>query len=177
MKFEKLEQNIMDMIKEEQAKLGYRKEKVRLYYPLSSLIHLTNESLDETGMMTLLSDFGRETKEHLGGVIVTAKKDRFCFLIPEAGVSYVREHTSPNEFIKKLVELVGTHGCTMDQIRSLFEEQSEPVIAEPVNNGEFDILIRFKEGSKDPYYYCFKDEGCHIIYHRFLPEDYADLAF
>lgn len=24
---------------------------------------------------------------------------------------------------------------------------------------------------------CFNDEGCHIIYHRFLPEDYADFDF
>ena len=30
---------------------------------------------------------------------------------------------------------------------------------------------------EDSYIYCFKDEGCHIIYHRFLPEDYADFAF
>ena len=41
MKFDKLEQNIIDMIKEEQAKLGYRRENIRLYYPLSSLVHLT----------------------------------------------------------------------------------------------------------------------------------------
>ena len=34
MRFEKLEQNIIDMIKEEQAKLGYRKESIRLYYPV-----------------------------------------------------------------------------------------------------------------------------------------------
>ena len=26
-------------------------------------------------------------------------------------------------------------------------------------------------------YYCFHDEGCHIIYHRFLPQDYADFGF
>lgn len=42
---------------------------------------------------------------------------------------------------------------------------------------KFDRLIRFADNSKDPYYYCFKDEGCHIIYHRFLPEDYADFDF
>ena len=45
-----------------------------------------------------------------------------------------------------------------------------------MDNGEFDIMMRFDDGS-DPYYYCFKDEGCHIIYHRFLPEDYADFEF
>ena len=86
MRFEKLEQNIIDMIKEEQAKLGYRKESIRLYYPLSSLVHLTGENLGEQEMLALLSEFGEETKEHLGGVTVTAKKDRFCFLIPEEGV-------------------------------------------------------------------------------------------
>ena len=46
-----------------------------------------------------------------------------------------------------------------------------------MNNGEFDFYVRFPEGSEDRYYYCFKDEGCHIIYHRFLPEDYADFEF
>ena len=46
-----------------------------------------------------------------------------------------------------------------------------------MNNGEFDRLIRFADNSEDPYYYCFKDEGCHIIYHRFLPEDYTDFDF
>ena len=39
MDFARLEKNIIDVIKEEQAKLGYRKEKIRLYYPLSSLNH------------------------------------------------------------------------------------------------------------------------------------------
>ena len=83
----------------------------------------------------------------------------------------------PNEFIHDLVDLVGRHDCTMDEIKALFEKQPWPVTVEPVNNGEFDILVRFGEGPNDPYYYCFKDEGCHIIYHRFLPEDYADFDF
>ena len=51
---------------------------------------------------------------------------------------------------------------------------------EPIKNNdsdEFDYLIRFSEENEDPYYYCFHDEGCHIIYHRFLPEDYEDFGF
>ena len=55
MHFEKLEQNIIDLVKEEQAKLGYRKECIRLYYPLSSLMHLTGKSCGEQDMLTLLS--------------------------------------------------------------------------------------------------------------------------
>ena len=35
LRFSKLETNLIDMIKEEQIKLGYREETVRLYYPAS----------------------------------------------------------------------------------------------------------------------------------------------
>lgn len=37
MGFKRLEKNLIDIIKEEQAKLGFRKEEIRLYYPLISL--------------------------------------------------------------------------------------------------------------------------------------------
>ena len=37
MGYDKLERNLIDIIKEEQAKLGFFKEDIRLYYPLSSL--------------------------------------------------------------------------------------------------------------------------------------------
>ena len=37
------------------------------------------------------------------------------------------------------------------------------------------LVIHFTEGD-DRYYYCFKDEGFHITYHRFLPADYKDLG-
>ncbi len=46
-----------------------------------------------------------------------------------------------------------------------------------MHNGEFDFWVRFSEENEDEYYYCFKDEGGHMIYHRFLPEDYADFGF
>ena len=42
MNYQNLEQNIIDVIKEEPAKLGYRLEEIRLYYPLSSVNHLLN---------------------------------------------------------------------------------------------------------------------------------------
>ena len=87
------------------------------------------------------------------------------------------QHMKPNEFIRELVELVGKHGCTMQQVKDLFISKGKQVQMEPMDNGEFDLMIRFEGDGEDPYYYCFKDEGCHIIYHRFLPEDYADFSF
>ena len=174
MNYKRLEQSLIDVIKEEQAKLGYRKEDIRLYYPLSSLNHFFDTHADEREMNEILSGFAPYTKERLGDVLVSNKGERFCFYIPEQGAEYVHEHMDENEFIKKLVELVGKHGCTMEQIEELFRDTSDKLIIQPIDNGEFDLLIRFTDNSEDPYYYCFKDEGCHIIYHRFLPEDYKD---
>lgn len=60
-------------------------------------------------------------KETLGDIKVTSKKERFCFYIPEEGSNYVHENTNPNEFIKELVEIVGKHGCKMEDIIALFK--------------------------------------------------------
>ena len=176
MDFARLEKNIIDVIKEEQAKLGYRKEKIRLYYPLSSLNHFFQIDGDVTGMQEKLSQFSEYEEGKLGSVEVTNKGERFCFHIPEEGAEYVHNNMKENEFIKALIELVGRHGCTIEEIKELFHSYSDKIITEPMDNEEFDVMIRFDDGS-DPYYYCFKDEGCHIIYHRFLPEDYADFGF
>ena len=66
MDFARLEKNIIDVIKEEQAKLGYRKEKIRLYYPLSSLNHFFQLDVDETGMQEKLSRFSEYEEGKLG---------------------------------------------------------------------------------------------------------------
>ena len=39
MGFHELEENLIDMVKEQQAKLGFRPEVIRLYYPVSTLNH------------------------------------------------------------------------------------------------------------------------------------------
>ena len=176
MGYERLEKSLIDLVKEEQAKLGYRKEMIRLYYQLSSLNHFMETNADSEEMQELLADFPKAAEDIFGEVGITHAKDRFCFALSEKASEYVHENMKPNEFIKELVELVAKHGCTMEDIEVLFRSHSDKIVAEPMDNGEFDRMIRFEEG-EDKYYYCFKDEGCHIIYHRFLPEDYADFDF
>ena len=175
MSHEKLENNLIDLIKEEQAKLGYRKEAVRLYYPLQSLRHFygCTDSADE--MQKRLSDFSAAVMDTLGTVEISHKGDRFCFVIPDSGTEYVHMQMQENEFILHLVALIGSQHATMDQIQALFKAQKEPCVITAMDSDEFDVMIHFTEG-EDPYYYCFKDEGCHMIYHRFLPEDYADFG-
>lgn len=139
MGYKRLYKNLIDIIKEEQAKLGFRRESIRLYYPLSSLNHFFETQ-----------DTEEQMKNRLHGI---------------------------PDFIKELVEIVGKHGCKMEDIIALFKKHDKNVFVEEIHNGEFDYLIRFSEENEDPYYYCFHDEGCHIIYHRFLPEDYEDFGF
>ena len=83
MGFKRLEKNLIDIIKEEQAKLGFRKEEIRLYYPLISLNHFFEADDDVDEMQTRLEQFPEEVKKKLGDICVTHKKDRFCLHIPE----------------------------------------------------------------------------------------------
>ena len=175
--YKKLLKNLIDVIKEDHAKLGFRKEKIRLYYPLSSLNHFFGTSDDANQMQERLNHLPVVITEKLGEVVATHKAERFCFHIPEEGSEYVHNNMKENECIKSLIELLQKHGCKMDDIWNLFHKYSDNIIAENMDNGEFDILIRFEDKPDDPYYYCFKDEGCHIIYHRFLKEDYEDFGF
>ena len=177
MGFKRLEKNLIDIIKEEQAKLGFRKEEIRLYYPLISLNHFFEADDDVDEMQTRLEQFPEEVKKKLGDICVTHKKDRFCLHIPEQGSVYVHEHMAENEFIKKLVELMMNHGIKKEDIDEIFQKEAKDIRVGDMHNGEFDFWVRFPEENEDEYYYCFKDEGCHMIYHRFLPEDYADFGF
>ena len=177
MDFARLEKNIIDVIKEEQAKLGFKEEKIHLYYPLSSLNHffLAQDSADE--MAARLQNLPEELTSKLGDVEVSHKGDRFCFYIPEPGSIYVHENMKENEFIKDLIGLISHHGCKMEDIFELFRQHSDQITIEEMHSDEFDYMICFENDPEDTYRYCFKDEGCHIIYHRFLPEDYEEFRF
>ncbi len=177
MNYGKLEKNIIDVIKEQQAKLGYMKEKVRLYYPLNSLNHFFGTEEGAEGMRKVLEGFRDCIRDRLGDVEVSEKDGRFCFLIPEEGAEYVHSLTGENDFITELVNVVREHGCTIGQILELFRAYSDRVYFEETDNGEFDYLIRFEGDPQDDYVYCFKDEGCHMTYHRFLREDYKEFGF
>ena len=165
----------MDVIQEEQAKLGFRREKLRLYYPLSTLNHLLNTADTAEEMSVTLTGQPESMTEKLGKKKICVQHCRCCLCIPEEGSGYVHEHFAETGFIYELIRLIGQHDCKIKDIRQLFLRYSENIHIEEMQGEDFDIMIRFPEEIGDPYCYCFRDEGCHVIYHRFLPEDYADL--
>lgn len=118
--FEKLENSLIDVIKEEQAKLGFKEEKIHLYYPLSSLNHFFSAQDSAEEMLTRLQNMPETLTSKLGKVAVSHKGDRFCFYIPEPGSVYVHGNMKENEFIKVLIELVQQHDCTKEKLLDLF---------------------------------------------------------
>ncbi len=177
MDYSKLENNIINVIKEEQVKLGYRSEVVRLYYPLQSLNRFlgTNHSICE--MQKELELFADSVKDKLGQIDISGQGERFCFLLSPQVSDYVHEHMDNTEFIYEFVNTVSKHGITMDEVLKVFYKHSDHVHVEKAVHGEFDYLVYFEDGIPDEFRYCITDEGCHIIYHRFTAEDYNDFDF
>ena len=100
----------MDVVLEEQAKLGFRREKIRLYYPLSTLNHLLGTQDTAEQMEVTLAGQPESMTIKLGKLAVSRKGDRFCLCIPEEGSAYVHEHFAEKGFIYELIRLIGQHG-------------------------------------------------------------------
>ncbi|MDD5937167.1 MAG: DUF3877 family protein [Clostridiales bacterium] len=176
MKYQQLEKNIKDAIIEQQLKLGYVKETVGLYYPANSIKNILEckkanlEELDKA-----LEQFSDYVESRYGKIEVSRKKDRYCIKVPPTGSEYIHQNMGNVDFLKKLIEAVKSHDCTMEKISNLFHEFSDDIIEEKMKDEDFDHMICFVDKNIDEYYYCFKEEGCHLIYHRFLEADYKEL--
>lgn len=166
--------NLIDIIKEEQIKLGYRSETVHIYYMLDSLNNIlgTSYSIDE--MQNLLNDL-KTNGCRLGCIESSHKGERFRISVSPEGVEYVHNNIDPSEFIVAFVKLISRHGITVDDVKKLFYDYSEKVHFEKVSSMDFDYLVYFEDGCPDDYRYCLTDEGIHLIYHRYTPADYRDL--
>lgn len=175
--FSKLEKNICDVIKEEQIKLGYRKETIRLYYPLLTLNRFLNTDLDAEGMLVVLNEFETAVVKNLGDIEISNEKERFCFCLPPKASEYIHLNTSNTGFLYDFIGTVSKHGVSIEEIITQFKKYSDNVVVEKKNHGEFDYLIYFKDGIPDEFRYCLTQEGCHMIYHRFTIDDYNDFHF
>lgn len=175
--FEALENNIIDVIKEEQIKLGYREETLRLYYPMESINNLLGADLTIEKLSEVLYEFCIYLKERFGGVEYYRNNTRYCFVIPPKGVTFVHEEVKDPIFLQEFIETISNHNCSIEDILLVFHRYSDNVICDKVDNGEFDYLIYFENGVPDAYRYCIKFEECHVIYHRYTYIDYINFGF
>ncbi len=216
-RFSALNRSIWDSVKEEQVKLGYRKEVIRLYYPIDSVERMLdvdsvgvdagvgaeagpvtgiiksagNEdsasagteavkgtSIDEKADIAaaFLDEFRAAERDTLGDIKISRDGERYCFRLPEEASEYVHEHTASSGFLYDFIDIIGRHGISIEDVKAVFIKYSDRVHIEKLQSEDFDYLIYFENGEPDDYRYCLTDEGHHIIYHRFTPEDYAALG-
>lgn len=174
---DKFENNIIEILKEQQIKIGYREESVGLYYPLQSLKHFFEGINTAQEMYEVLCKYFNHENRKLVGVQISYKKDRFCFQIPSSGVKYVHDNANKDDFLCEFIHACGSHDCSIEKIHTIFTKYSDQVHFQKVDGTEFDYLLYFENGNPDDYRYCITMEERHVIYHRFTPEDYEDFDF
>lgn len=175
--FRALQQNIIDSIEEQQLKLGYLKETVRLYYPLASLKRFLQTEASVEEMKELMQEFSRWSLEELGGVEVSNRSERFCIAVPPTGAKRIHDHLQSGGFLADLIEAVRVHGNTWENVLAVFHKYSGHVHVQEMDNGEFNYLVYFEDGIPDDYRYCIAVEGHHVTYHRYTPADYEEFGF
>ena len=147
MNYNRLETSLIDVIKEEQAKLGYMKEKISLYYPLSSLNHFFESNADAAGMMEILKDFPGYMEEKFGEVVVSHKGDRFCFTVSDKASEYVHNNMKDNENVEKDIEIKdGELENDAQATENKEEKNAEPTVEEQLDAAKKEI-----EALKDKY--------------------------
>lgn len=172
----RLIKNIVDQVMEAQLKLGYARESLELYYPLSSLnALLETEITDVPKMRDLLV---REYSDIQGiPMKFTIHAGRIAVGIGPQGAEYVHEKVPVPAFLKELIALMGDHcACSLEEIRALFERYGKCCMEKMPEGSDFDAVLFFEDPSVDEYYYCIKTEEMgHTIYHRFIREDYLEI--
>lgn len=175
---QKLLKNITDQIQESQIKLGYVKETIRLYYPISSLNNLLDSEVKtaEEMVQRLTQEFSQTTP--LGNLKFGQHQGRIEISIPPEGGEYVHKQLKVPDFLQEIISFFQkNHSSTIEEICSLFEKYSRDYVCMQMPESvDFDYVVYFKDTSIDEYYYCVKMEMGHTIYHRFLKADYEQLT-
>lgn len=182
MNFERLEKNLIDNISEAHLKLGYDRRAISFNYMYPSLSHLLGCAISADNSAVITSAFAAEVSPRLGELSFRSITNGICITVPASGTEYVHNNCPCSPFFIEFIDLICTHGSTLDDVTALFRRYSENVrIEDKSSSGEFDMLIYFSDGTPDDYRYCItvdNDFGCsHLSYHRFIPEDYIDLGF
>ncbi|WP_295210058.1 DUF3877 family protein [Ruminococcus sp.] len=176
MNYEALKNNLIDVIKESQLKLGYSPNDVGIFYPLRALNNLLDEDLDVEGMKKALDDFSGYAKDTIGETSYkySETEKRFGITVPAKGVKFIHESVEEPVFLKALLEKLYS-GAKAADFEELFRSFSDNVHFEQIEDDEFDYLAYFPDGKPDSYRYCLSDDLGHVSYHRFTPKDFADL--
>ncbi|MDO4616340.1 MAG: DUF3877 family protein [Lachnospiraceae bacterium] len=177
MNTDRLIKNILDQVKEAQLKLGFARETMRLYYPVSSLnelLHANAETAEEMAELLQSADLFSGLP---GEASFRTHAGRLEICVPPETVVFCHEQLPEPAFLKAMIELFAAHHAPdRTMLRQVFEKFSDSYVLEEMPEGtDFDYVMYFPGKEPDEYYYCIKEEMGHTIYHRFMEEDYRQL--
>ena len=176
-----LAQHMVDTVKEWQLKIGVRKEKMDLFYPLESLKELlklektaTTEQLEQA-----LTVFQKENRVLFGTLHFWKEKDRYGIEIPEEGVIHIAE-TIPNpEFLAKFLQVIQNPASKMENVSNCFrkyaKEKRDVLHQENMVHDGLGSVFYFEKESTERYVYCVEDDDFGLTYHRFTRKEYEEL--
>ncbi len=170
-----LRQNLIAVIKEQQLKLGYREESIRLFYPASSLNALLGRERKDTNTAEFAKKALKDLAADFGDIDISKSGERFCLRIPVKGCRYVHELETDHGFLQELITAVAAHTHSMEEIIQIFYRHGTQLVVEDRNDGEFDKLLYFADGKPDDFYYLLSNEAGHISYHRFSKADFEEI--
>lgn len=141
MNLEALEKDICYVIKEEQIKLGFRKESISFYYPLSSLNSILETKCNTEKMLQALDEFKIKSKAEFGDIDVSVKGERFCIKLPDTASEYVNNTTEKTGFLYDLIATVLRHGITIEDVKRYLKAIPHMFILKPWSMKNLIILF------------------------------------
>ena len=124
----------------------------------------------------LFADLFADGTGVLGAMSFRVSAGRIEVSVPPAGARYVHEHMGDVAFLKAIIDLFSNpHDKSVEDVKKVFGQFGAYICEEMPEGSDFDEALHFEDPSIDEYYYCVKEEMGHLIYHRFLKEDYQKL--
>lgn len=176
-----LAQHMVDTIKEWQLKIGVRREKMDLFYPLPSLKELlqldsdtTTEQLEEA-----LNRFQKENEALFGKLHFWKEKERYGIEIPEDGVIHIAESIPDPEFLQKFLQVIQNPQSKMENVVNCFaqfaKEKGDTLHQENMIHDGLGSVFYFEKDTTERYVYCVEDDEFGLTYHRFTRKEYEEL--
>ena len=176
-----LAQHMVDTVKEWQCKIGVRKEKMDLFYPLQSLKELlqlnpadSTEQLEKT-----LTEFQKEYEDLFGRLHFWKEKERYGIEIPEEGVIHIAETIPDPEFLEKFLKVIQNPVSKMEDITNCFRQfandKGDVLHQENMVHDGLGSVFYFEKDSTERYVYCVEDDDFGLTYHRFTRKEYEEL--
>lgn len=176
-----LAQHMVDTVKEWQCKIGVRKEKMDLFYPLESLKELLqlDPAASTEELEKALTEFQKENESLFGKLYFWKEKERYGIEITEDGVIHIAETIPDPEFLERFLKVIQNPASNMDDVCNCFrqfaKEKEDVLHQENMVHDGLGSVFYFEKDSTERYVYCVEDDDFGLTYHRFTRKEYEDL--